>query len=131
MFSIKADCQEYFPYELGSKAQYSVSIEMPKGYVSGIGIIHNDSTDVKCSIFNEFGVSVLDFQYLPNKKKVKLCHVIGILDRWYIKRIIKKDLYNVISNLKKGITSYQNNRYQLKYLFRPLEQNTNEYEIAE
>ncbi len=55
--------------------KYNASIEMKKGYLSGICILIRDKDGYKGSIFNEFGISVLDFTYQPVTGKVKLENV--------------------------------------------------------
>ena len=68
-------------------------------------------------IFNEFGITALEFTYHPSAKKVKLVQVIKMLDKWYIRRVLKKDLQCVIENLLKGISTYEDEKYHIKYVF--------------
>lgn len=100
--------QHPLPDSIGSKMKYNASIEMKKGYLSGICILIRDKDGYKGSIFNEFGISVLDFTYQPVTGKVKLENVIQLLDKWYIKRLLKQDLSQVIKNLQNGISIYDN-----------------------
>lgn len=88
--------------------KYNASIEMKKGYLSGICMLIRDKDGYKGSIFNEFGISVLDFTYQPVTGKVKLENVIQLLDKWYIKRLLRQDLSQVIKNLQNGISIYDN-----------------------
>lgn len=100
--------QHPLPDSIGSKMKYNASIEMKKGYLSGICMLIRDKDGYKGSIFNEFGISVLDFTYQPVTGKVKLENVIQLLDKWYIKRLLKQDLSQVIKNLQNGISIYDN-----------------------
>lgn len=90
-------------------------IERGKGYVSGICIMVNDGDEVKASLFNEFGISALDFVFYPQTEKVKLLSVISFLNKWYIKKVLRKDLLQLIYKLKAGEGEYNDRRYKIKY----------------
>ena len=114
--------QEYlFPDSAGTKVSYNATIEMAKGYVSGVCIMVNDEGIVKGSLFNEFGISAIDFTYNLDTKKIKLLSVIKMLNKWYIKKVLKKDLVQVMENLSKGISSYHDKKYKIDYNFTVLE----------
>ncbi len=115
-----------FPENAGSKVRYNATIEMSRGYISGICVMVNDEGIIKGSLFNEFGISALDFTYQPEKKKVKLTNVIKMLDKWYIKKVLKKDLVQVMENLSKGITSYHDKKFKIDYNFTILKDATEE-----
>ena len=118
---LNMSAQTLFPRQKGDKARFTATIEMKKAYVSGICILLNDGDLVKGSLFNEFGISALDFTYSVKKDKVKILNVIANMDKWYIKRVLKKDLRAVMHELQNGKTSYANTRYQMNYSFKPLE----------
>ncbi len=109
-----------FPDSAGSKVRYNATIEMAKGYVSGVCIMVNDEGIIKGSLFNEFGISAIDFTYQPDTKKVKLLSVIKMLNKWYIKKVLRKDLVQVMENLSKGISSYHDKKYKIDYNFTVL-----------
>ncbi len=121
-----AGAQTLYPQNQGDKVRSSAMIEMPKGYVSGICVMYNDGTDVKASIFNEFGISAIDFVYNPQKDKVKLVSVIKMLNKWYIRRLLKSDLRKVIHSLQKGEGEYRNEKYKIDYKFSELKDETEE-----
>lgn len=123
--------QHPLPDSIGSKMKYNASIEMKKGYLSGICILIRDKDGYKGSIFNEFGISVLDFTYQPVTRKVKLENVIQLLDKWYIKRLLKQDLSQVIKNLQKGISIYDNKKYKIHYQFTELEETMEEERMGD
>lgn len=118
--------QHPLPDSIGSKMKYNATIEMKKGYLSGICILIRDKDGYKGSIFNEFGISVLDFTYQPVMGKVKLENVIQLLDKWYIKRLLKQDLSQVIKNLQKGISIYDNKKYKIHYQFTEMRETMEE-----
>ena len=53
---------------------------------------------------------------------MKLENVIQLLDKWYIKRLLKQDLSQVIKNLQNGISIYDNKKYKIHYQFTELEE---------
>lgn len=118
--------QHPLPDSIGSKMKYNASIEMKKGYLSGICMLIRDKDGYKGSIFNEFGISVLDFTYQPLTGKVKLENVIQLLDKWYIKRLLKQDLSQVIKNLQNGISIYDNKKYKIHYQFTEMRETMEE-----
>ncbi len=117
---LHAQQSRLFPDSAGTKVRYNATIEMAKGYVSGVCIMVNDEGIIKGSLFNEFGISAIDFTYDPDTKKVKLLSVIKMLNKWYIKKVLKKDLVQVMENLSKGIPSYQDKKYKIDYNFTVL-----------
>ncbi len=109
-----------FPDSAGSKVRYSAMIEMKKGYLSGICILANDGEKITGCLFNEFGISAIDFIYFPKKKKVRLVSVIKMVDKWYIRKILKKDLVQVMECLSRDVYEYSDHRYGIDYHFKVL-----------
>ncbi len=101
--------------------------------MSGICILLNDSMEVKGSIFNEFGVSAMDFSYLPSKDKVRLHHIIGFMDKRFIRRRLKKDLRELMHSLQEGKGRYKNEKYKTTYSLMPLaeEKQSGDDEVTE
>ncbi len=115
-----------FPTADGERARYDAAIEMGRGYVSGVCILVADGDEVKGCLVNEFGISALDFIYNPQTKKVKLVHVIKLLDKWYIRRTLRSDLAKVMQNLAEGIMTYRNEKRKIDYKFTILQDATEE-----
>lgn len=106
---------------IGATNRYNAMIELPKAYLSGVCIIkRNEEGNVVGCLFNEFGISALEFAYRPGDKKVKLLSVIQMMNKWYIKRIISRDLARVYQGLQKGETTYHNEKYHITYKFTPM-----------
>ncbi|MCR5313175.1 MAG: hypothetical protein K6E54_05965 [Bacteroidaceae bacterium] len=112
--------QNIFPASEGERARYAMQIDFKKAYVSGICIIVNDGDILKASVVNEFGVSALSFTYNVKKDKVKILSVIGKMNRWYVKRVLKRDLREVIHQMQSGGDRYENRKLHLTYTFSPL-----------
>ena len=100
--------------------RYSAYIGLPRGYVSGILVLRQEEEAVKGSLFNEFGITALDFTYHRPKDKVKLHTVVKMLDRWYIRRVLRRDLREVLKRLEQGDSIYEDRRYHINYKFTPL-----------
>ena len=114
------------PSNEGERARYSVQIEVKKAYISGIcGMLFEDGK-LKACVVNEFGLSAMDFEYDPQKDKVKIINIIKKLDHWYIKRVLKRDLRILIHNLRQGIYRHENTKYEITYTFQPLQPITEE-----
>ena len=114
------NAQVCFPSVQGEKAKYSAYIDMPQGYVSGVCVLFNEGTVIQGSLFNEFGITALSFSYDIKKEKIKLYSVVKLMDKWYIKRILKKDLKQLMKCLQKGESVYQDEKYHITYSFSTL-----------
>lgn len=123
-FVIRGKAQTTYPSNKGEKVRYAAVIETPKAYLSGICILYHDENDeIKGSFFNEFGISAIDFSFFENKDKVKLHHVVKMMDKWYIKKVLRRDIRELIHQLKLGNECYKDERYHLNYRFKPVESN--------
>ena len=114
------NAQVCFPSTQGEKAKYSAYIDMPQGYVSGVCVLFNEGTVIQGSLFNEFGITALNFSYDIKKEKIKLYSVVKLMDKWYIKKILKKDLKQLMKCLQKGESVYQDEKYHVTYSFSTL-----------
>ena len=77
---------------LDRSEKYNFELSTEKGYLSGILILSQEGDVINGCMFNEFGVTAMGFTYDISKDKLKLLHVIKFLDKWYIKRVISKDI---------------------------------------
>ena len=118
--------QTTFPSSAGERCKYAAYIDMKGAYLSGICILLKDDGVIKGCLFNEFGVTALDFTYQPERKKVKLHHVIQMMDKWYIRRVLRKDMAQVMEGLQNGRSDYQNERRKIMYQFTPIKDETNQ-----
>jgi len=121
--------QSQFPTFIGDRAKYDVKIDIRKAYISGVCMMVNDEGIIKASIMNEFGLSAMDFTYDTNKKKVKILSVMSKMNKWYIKKVLKKDLKQMMDLLRQDIFTYENKKYQITYTFKPLNNETKDKSI--
>ncbi len=121
--SIGIQAKSYsFPKNEGEKARYSVQIDFKKAYISGVGIMAMQDGVINGSVFNEFGVSALAFSYNPKKDKVKILSVISKMNKWYIKKVLKRDLRQMMHLLANDETTYKDEKFNITYTFTPLEE---------
>ena len=112
--------QTTFPTQNGERIRYSSYIEMNGAYISGIFVLLNEDGVIQGCLFNEFGITAIEFSYNPERNKVKLKHVIKMMDKWYIRRVLRKDIAQLMSLLYNGKTEYQNTRRNISYQFIPI-----------
>ena len=115
------------PTTEGENIRYTAYIEMESPstssgtiYVSGICILHREGDVIHGSLFNEFGITALDFTYNMEKKKVKLHTVMKMMNKWYIRKVLKKDLRQLMAGLQDGQTTWKNERRHIVYQLTPL-----------
>lgn len=104
-----------YPETEGSRTQCLAFVTTPKGTVSGIMILIHDADTIHGAIVNEFGVTFADFDYLITPDKVKVMSVAPMLDKWYIKPLISKDIRELLHNMRKGIKSYTDEKYKITF----------------
>lgn len=112
--------QRVFPFSEGERVRYTAVVQMPDACLSGICVLLNDSGVVRGCLFNEFGITLLDFSYRPERQKVKLHHVLRMIDRWYVRRVLRKDLALLMRALQGGANCYTNERRNISYRFVPI-----------
>ena len=95
------------PSHEGERQRYSIQIDLGKAYLRGVCVMLMQADTIKASIVNEFGVSFIDFTYTPSNGKVRLLNVVAKLDKWYIRRILRKDIRGLMRNMEKGINRYK------------------------
>ena len=120
------------------RQQYGVSITARGAEITGVCIVKTDAEGSRGAIVNEFGIHALDFMVSADRRKVKLLNVIAMMDRWYVRRVVKKDLrmlFNATAGGKQGsgrtvtvepdgTVTLTNTRYKLKYSLKKLHEAT-------
>lgn len=119
IISNESFAQSLLPNE-GDSKEYQMTINMPKAYISGVCVMANDGERVNGSIFNEFGLSMLSFSYLIEKDKVKILSAMKMINKWYIKRILRKDLLGVIKCLQNNNTAFEDTKHSINIIIEPM-----------
>ena len=132
------------PAAMTATQRYAVTIDMGRASLTGVMVMHRDADEVRGSMVNEFGVSAIDFIYDGARDRVRLCHVVPFMDKWYIRRVLRRDLrfclyvlYDKVYGRRHVYTvkqdgdtvSITNPRYGITYAFAPL--NTEETNAVE
>lgn len=129
---------------LEGRQQFTVAISARGMELTGVCIIKTDETGSRGAIVNEFGVHALDFTLSQNRKKVKLLNVIDVMNRWYIKKVVRGDLKYLFQATASpqskgrrtvmleddGSVTLENTKYRLRYSLKPIK-NTQDDETAE
>ena len=123
---------------LSERQQYSVAIEARGAELTGVCIVKTDAEGSRGAIVNEFGFHALDFTLSANRRKVKLLNVMEQLDRWYIRKVVRKDLRilwgatqsgpqkgrRTIAVEADGTVVLTNQKYKLKYSLKKIDDTT-------
>ena len=114
-------------------------IELERGHISGILVTRADDSRIVGTMVNEFGVTALSFVYHRSKDKIELMDVLKMLDKWYIKKVLRNDLKycvrilngmpvknnrNYIVESVDGKVSVTNSKRKIRYSFEIIEADT-------
>lgn len=81
-------------------AEYSVAIDARgKQQITGICVIsESEGGSIIGTIVNEFGMKAFDFTF--NGKKAKLQNVFPPINKWYIRKVLRKDIAFLLAHIK-------------------------------
>lgn len=115
-----------------ASSRYAFEIETSKAALSGFLITKESTASIAGSMINEFGISAIDFIYEREKNKLELKNVVGFLNKWYIRKVLKNDLlfclhilydipytkrhHYIVERSESSVTIINNKRH-LKYSF--------------
>lgn len=108
------------PLKAGDKSKLTAFVKVKKIYISGICFFVHDGEEIKGSIFNEFGVSAIDFGYNIEKDKVKIYHLFDPFNKWFIRWMMRKNLRALMHELQEGKTTFVDNRHHFEYIFKSI-----------
>ena len=123
---------------LSGRQQYSVTIDARGAEITGVCIVKTNDEGTRGAIVNEFGIHALDFTLSADRRKVRLENVMPMMDRWYIRRILRKDLRllfgatapglqksgRTITVSDDGTVVLKNARYKLNYSLKKIDDTT-------
>lgn len=118
--------QSLLPQADGQIVRLNANIDFKRGGMSGICALRQDEGTLKGCLFNEFGISALDFVYDPQTRKVRIVHAMAMLNKWYIKRVLRQDLVKVVDRLERGDTTYVNEKRHITYQFSKMKEDGTE-----
>ncbi|MBO5593424.1 MAG: hypothetical protein J5931_02335 [Prevotella sp.] len=114
---------------------YQLRMQVRGHDITGICMMDQSADDgIVGTVVNEFGMKAFDFIY--DNKKVQLLNIVAFLDKWYIRKVLRKDLAFILSQMEQGVDfkkksrSIQfkpdgeieavNSRYKIYYTFTPM-----------
>ena len=100
--------------------RYSACIETPRAAISGICVLAEAGDTIRGTLVNEFGITAIEFTWLRQNDKVRLHALLPALDRWYIRRTLRRDLRHLLHALREGRATYRNERRRITYTLEEL-----------
>ncbi len=113
------------------RAAWNVTLQRGQTSITGICIARKDGQGVVGSVVNEFGIHLFDFTCHNNR--VKVCNLFAAMDKWYIRRILRRDLRLLVADKPLNTKPnrllqawppdsllLQNNKYHIAYHFQRL-----------
>lgn len=119
--------------------EYNLLMQVRGQEITGICVISTTpENEVVGTVVSEFGVKAFDFTYANGKAQV--LNVIAMLDKWYIRKVLRKDLAFILENLPQrqdavkkkrrlsflpnGDIEMKNERFNIRYTFTPMDHET-------
>ena len=115
-------------------SKYSVNISFHGMTITGLCIVRDYGDEVIGSVVNEFGIKAFDFVFNKDKGKTKLQNVIKMMNKWYIKKVIRADLSTLLCSKnsdkkmkrrtiinENGMLLLNNTKYNINYKFIPID----------
>lgn len=112
---------------------YTMQLTFRNAEVSGICLLKECNGGLTGALMNEFGIKAFDFTY--HKGKVKLAHVMSMMNKWYIRYTLRKDLACLLAATAPQQTKrhevrlgddgslwLENKSHHITYYFKPIEQ---------
>ena len=100
-----------------SRFEYSVLMKVGQKEVTGICILEtSEDGSVAGTLVSEFGVKAFDFT--RSGGKTRILNVMEPLDKWYIRRKLRRDFDRILPMLDSGGTSFK--KSFTSYVFTPL-----------
>lgn len=75
------------------------------------------------TVVSEMGLKVFDFTYA--KGKAKVLNVVAFLNKWYIRKVLKKDLAYILPRLEADKECHYERRW-ITYTFTPMNNETDQ-----
>lgn len=114
--------------------EYNLTIQARGQEITGLCVMNKEADgNIVGTIINEFGVKAFDFTYYNGKAQIM--NVIGPLDKWYIRKVLRKDFSfilahlwqdrNVVSKKRRmtflpdGNVIVNNDKFKIHYTFSP------------
>ena len=132
LLSLDIMAQGPFHLDKDGRGMYNLEMNFRGHAITGITVIQKEQYEVRGTVVNQMGLKAFDFIYNDTRQKVELHNVIKMMNRWYIRRVLRRDLRFLFSHFSSAnernhtlvVTSdtvrLQNTRQNINYLFTPL-----------
>ena len=95
--------------------EYHLTMQVRGHEITGICMMSQSADHgIMGTVISEFGMKAFDFIY--DNGKIQLLNIVAFLDKWYIRKVLKKDLAFILSQIDKGVDFEKKPR---KILFKP------------
>ena len=97
------------PCSATESKEYNLLMEVRGQEITAICMMNiEDDGSVIGTVVNEMGIKAFDFTYANGKAKV--INVLGPLNKWYIRMVLRKDFSFILSNIDGGQNVVQKKR---------------------
>lgn len=90
--------EPFFPETEGQRMEYMVTLNFGRAHFSGICVMKCLHGEIVGTLMNEFGLRAFDIRYNPHRGRVMLTNLLDLLDRWYIRKTLRRDLKLLLQN---------------------------------
>lgn len=125
------------PCSATKSKEYNLQMEIRGQEITSICLMNvEDDGSIVGTVVNEMGVKAFDFTYANGKAKV--INVLGPLNKWYIRMVLRKDFSFILSNIDRrqnvvhkkrsmtvtpeGDIVVRNDKYNIRYTFTPMKE---------
>ena len=112
--------------------EYNLLMQVRGNEISNICVMKTEPDgSIVGTVVSQFGIKAFDFTYSQGKAQV--LNLIAMLDKWYIRKVLRKDLTFILQNLPEskdvvkkkrkmtflpnGDIDVVNEKYKIRYLF--------------
>ncbi len=94
--------ETFFPTAEGRRAEYAVTMDFGRAHLTGICVMKCIDGTIVGTLMNEFGIRAFDFRCDGSYGGTELSNLTGPLDRWYIRRTLRRDLRLLLQHADNG-----------------------------
>ena len=84
---------------VGTVTEWTAEIHFARADFTGICVLRRTAGGAAGTVVNEFGVRAFDFTYDAQHRRVQLAQIMPMLDKWYIRRTLRRDWCALLEQL--------------------------------
>lgn len=101
---------------VGTVTEWTAEIHFARADFTGICVLRRTAGGAVGTVVNEFGVRAFDFTYDAQHRRVQLAQIMPMLDKWYIRRTLRRDWCALLEQLCDTTQAdYRNARRNIDY----------------